>query len=136
MGWDDFLGGGSSGGGTFGNILGGLGTAATIYGMYQQNQQAENAADAAQSTADRNFAEQQRQFNATLAFKQATAGGGGGGGGGGNAAALKAQIQAAHSKALDGAYNSLIKAVSDGRAGEANILSGLIDKVQRAYTAA
>ena len=134
--WDNMF--GSSG--TVGGILGGIGTAATIYGLYQQNQQQEEqSAAATQINADK-LAEEQRQFDLKYQLEQqklAQSGGGGGGGGGGNAAAaLAAQIQAAHSRAVQGAHDSLIEAVANGRSGEASTLMALVDRIQKAYSAA
>lgn len=122
--------------GAAGNILGGLGTAALIYGLYNQNKQAQDTQNYSQNFNTAQLAENRRQFDITsgqrdeglaqsaeaAALQAKTA-----------EAQIAAQVQAAHSRAISGAYDSLIKAVESGRGGEAAILSNIIDKVQRAY---
>ncbi len=125
--------------GAVGSVLGGLGTAAQIYQLYQGSQKEDRQTQTSNQYAADKLAEERRQFdlNYQLAQQKLAQGGGGGGGGGGNAAAsLAAQIQAAHSRAIQGAYDSLIGAVSEGRTREASVLTGLIDRVQKAYGAA
>lgn len=131
---NSLFGGGDSGGGSLfsgGNILGALATGATIYGTYQQSQDEKEQRGIANQLAADKLAEDKRQFDATLAFKQSQAGGGGrgGGGGGGSGDALKI----ARSRAIQSAYDSLISANQSGRAGEAAMLSKLIDQIQRVY---
>lgn len=123
---------GGGGGGWVGNVLGAVGTAATIYNQYQQNQNAANENAYTRDFGEREFAEKQRQFDITNARLMA-GGGGGGGGGGGNGAAIKAQVQANHSRAMQGAYQSLMDAVITGRKGEADALGMILDGVQKAY---
>lgn len=140
-GWMDsigsfFSGGGGAaaggGGGGWGNILGAASTAATIYNEYQKNQTAAEGNAYNRDFGEREFAEKQRQFDITNARLMA-GGGGGGGGGGGNGAAIKAQIQANHSKAMQSAYQSLMDSIASGRKGESEALGGIIESVQRAY---
>lgn len=121
--------GGNSGGGggTWGNILGGIATAATIYNAYQQNQSSQDQIKQTNSLAQQKFGEDQRQFNLSheLALAKLAQGAGGGGG------AAGPDPRIAKSNAIGGAYNSLIRAVQEGRAGEATMLSRLIDQIQR-----
>ncbi|TXH58374.1 MAG: hypothetical protein E6Q97_02300 [Desulfurellales bacterium] len=115
------------------DILEGLGTAATIWNQYQANENQQNNLNQAQANADRNFGEEQRQFDLQhkLALMKLEAPGGGGGGAG-----MQAQIQANHSRAMQGAYQTMVEAVASGRDKEANALFGMIDRIQKAYTSA
>jgi pectin methylesterase-like acyl-CoA thioesterase len=117
----------------WGEILEGLGTAATIWNQYQANQNQQDQTAQVQANADRNFGEEQRQFDLQhkLALMKLEAPGGGGGGAG-----MAAQIQANHSRAMQGAYQTLIEAVESGRTGEANALMAMVDRIQKAYGSA
>lgn len=120
----NFFTGGSGGSSGFGNVLGGLATAATIYNAYQQNKQTQSANQFNQTLAQQKFAEDQRQFDLSheLALARLEQGAGGAGG---------PDPRIAKSQAIQGAYNSMIRAVQEGRAGEATMLSRLIDQIQR-----
>lgn len=122
--------------GAFGNILGGLGTAATIYGLYQQNKQAQDARNQSQTLNAEQLAENKREFDITAAQKDKAleqSAAAAGASAAAQEAAIAAQVQAAHSHAISGAYDSLINAVQNGRGSEVASLSGLIDRIQRAY---
>jgi hypothetical protein len=122
--------------GVAGSLVGGLGTAATIYGLYQQNkQQQDNLSYNRNFNADQ-LAENKREFDlsqqlkeqgleqsAAAAQAQAAAA----------QAAVAAQVQAAHSRAIGGAYDSLIQSVENGDAGKAASLSSLVASIQKAY---
>lgn len=115
----------------WGEILSGLGTAATIYNQYQQNKNQQDQLAQSQANADRTFAEGQRQFDLEHKLAEARLAMAGGGGGGG--ASTAAMVQANRSRAMQGAYQTLIEAVESGRTGEANALFGMIDRMQKAY---
>lgn len=136
--WGD-LGSSFSSGGTASNILGGLGTAAMIYGLYNQNKQQEKANAYSENFNAEQLAENKRQFDAKFGLEQqgmAQSAEAAAAAAAAQQAAVAAQVQAAHSRAIQGAYDSMIKAVSEGRAGEAAALSGMIDRIQRAYAQA
>lgn len=138
MGMFDFLGssGSSGGSGWAGNVIGGLGTAAMIYGLYQQNKQQQSQQSYNQNFNADQLAEQKREFDAKYGLEQQTAeqqAAAAEAAAAAQQAAVAAQVQAAHSHAIQGAYDSMIRAVESGKGGEAAILSSLIDRVQRAY---
>ena len=135
--WDSITSEGMFGNqGAAGSILGGLGTAAQIYQLYQNNQQQQDDKAATIGYKDAELAEQKRQFDLKYQLEQQKLAQAGGGGGGGGGAGVAAQVQAAHSRAIQGAYDSMIGAVETGRGGEAAVLSDMIDKIQKAYSAA
>lgn len=104
------------------SILGALQVGSQIWGAYNADKNNRDQIAANNQLAQDKLAEEKRQFDLTYALKAAGAGGGGGGGGGGDA------MKIAKSRAMQGAYQSLIDAVQSGRQGEATMLSKLVDQ--------
>lgn len=105
------------------SILGALQVGSQIWGAYNADKNNRDQIAANNQLAQDKLAEDKRQFDLTYALKAAGAGGGGGGGGGGGDA-----MKIAKSRALQGAYQSLIDATQSGRQGEAQMLSKLVDQ--------
>lgn len=134
MGFWDFL--GSSGGNTTttggsdwlsgGNIFGALLTGAQIYNNYQSQQQSNKQNSFNNDLNLQKLAEDKRQFDLAQQLREAQLASQEGIAAGQNEVALKA----AQSRAYQGAYQSLIEAVQNGRHNEANALARIAEQIR------
>lgn len=112
------------------NILGALAVGSQIWGNYKNEERSQEAAGSLQDFKAQELAENRRQFDLTYQLQQAKLAQGAGGGDPNAAAALALQAKTAKSRAMQGAYQSLIEATLAGRHGEAQMLSRLVDQLQ------
>ncbi len=110
---------------SFGDVLGGLTTGAQILGTLDKNSAAADQQRIANELKEREFQEGTRRWN--LQFEKE---GAGGGGSAGNGAAIAAQMAIQRSNLIKAAHENMSKLALEGRTGEANQLSNIMQAMQ------